>query len=95
MVAGRELIDACERSVERELIRAHALVPLPDNQYALSGGYDHTVKLSTSTTAPSCAPSRAPHTSCAAWKLLPDGRRFVSGSEDGTARIVEHGLVTQ
>ena len=25
--------------------------------------------------------------------LLPDGRRFVSGSKDGTARIVEHGLV--
>ena len=22
-----------------------------------------------------------------------DGRRFVSGSKDGTARIVEHGLV--
>ena len=25
--------------------------------------------------------------------LLSDGRRFVSGSWDGTARIVEHGLV--
>ena len=24
--------------------------------------------------------------------LLPDGRRFVSGSPDKTARIVEHGL---
>jgi WD40 repeat protein len=24
--------------------------------------------------------------------LLPDGRRFISGSKDGTARIVEHGL---
>ena len=24
--------------------------------------------------------------------LLPDGRRFVSGSADKTARIVEHGL---
>ena len=24
--------------------------------------------------------------------LLPDGRRFVSGSMDMTARIVEHGL---
>ena len=25
-------------------------------------------------------------------KLMPDGRRFVSGSDDNTARIVEHGL---
>ena len=25
--------------------------------------------------------------------LLPDGRRFISGSHDKTARIVEHGLV--
>ena len=24
--------------------------------------------------------------------LLPDGRRFVSGADDGTACIVEHGL---
>jgi WD40 repeat protein len=24
--------------------------------------------------------------------LMPDGLRFVSGSADGTARIVEHGL---
>ena len=27
--------------------------------------------------------------------LLPDGRRFVSGMWDGTARIVEHGLAPQ
>ena len=27
--------------------------------------------------------------------LLPDGRRFVGGSNDYTARIVEHGLAPQ
>ena len=49
---------------------------------------------STSTTAPSCAPSRTTLTAFSL-ALLPDGRRFVSGSADNTACIVEHGLAPE
>ena len=37
----------------------------------------------------------APHTLRDRLALLPDGLRFVSGSTDNTARIVEHGLAPQ
>ena len=65
---------------------------LPDNQHALSGSRDTTIKLfnvndgavlRTFTHHPRAV-------NCLA--LLPDGLRFVSGSFDHTARIVEHGL---
>jgi WD40 repeat protein len=73
----------------------NALVALPDNQHALSGATDHTVKLfnvndgtvmRTFTHHRNCVKSLA---------LLPDGLRFVSGSDDSTACIVEHGLAPQ
>ena len=68
-----------------------ALVALPDNQHALSGSHDCTVKLfyiNDGTVLRTFKHHRAWVGSVA---LLPDGRRFVSGSEDKTARIVEIG----
>ena len=69
-----------------------ALVALPDNQHALSGSADKTVKLFN---VNDCAVLRTftHHTDvvgCLA--LLPDGLRFVSGSWDKTACIAYHGL---
>lgn len=67
-----------------------ALVALPDNVHALSGGNDiqlfnvhdggvlRTFKHHTNTVS--------------GLTLLPDGLRFASGSYDGTACVVEHGL---
>ena len=73
-----------------------ALVALPDNQHALSGGSCGTVKLFNVNDG--AVLRTFDHTSavyslgvyCLA--LLPDGRRFVSSADDYTARIVEHGL---
>ena len=66
---------------------------LPDNQHALSGSADNTIKLFNVNdgTVLRTLTHHASRVTCLA--LLPDGRRFVSGSYDGTARIVEHGLV--
>ena len=74
-----------------------ALVALPDNLHALSAGgeYDKTVKLFNVNDG-AVLRTFDHHTDavyCLA--LLPDGRRFVSGSCDGTARIFEHGLAPQ
>ena len=72
---------------------AAALVALPDNQHALSGSYDKTVKLFNVNDGAVLRTfthhTRAVHSLA----LLPDGRRFVYGSDDKTARIVEHGLL--
>ena len=69
-----------------------ALVALPDNQHALSGSWDKTVKLFNVNDGAVLRTFRHHtwHVYCLA--LLPDGLRFVSGSDDQTARIVEHGL---
>ena len=67
-----------------------ALVALPDNQHALSGSMDKTVKLFNVNDG-AVVRTFTHHTGavyCLA--LLPDGLRFVSGSEDNTARIVAH-----
>ena len=69
----------------------NALVALPDNQHALSGSIDKTVKLFNVNDG-AVLRTFTHHTDevrCLA--LLPDGRRFVSGSDDKTARIVEIG----
>ena len=68
-----------------------ALVALPDNQHALSGSHDTTVKLFNVNDG-AVLRNFTHHTKtveCLA--LLPDGLRFVSGSNEGTARIVEIG----
>ena len=79
-----------------------SLVALPDNQHALSGSRDKTVKLFNvndgavlrtfkhhTTWVHSLAHFTNGVTSLA---LLPDGLRFVSGSHDHTARIAYHGF---
>ena len=66
-----------------------AIVALPDNQHALSGSWDTTIKLFNVNDG-AVVRTFTHHTggvNCLA--LLPDGRRFVSGSWDKTARIVE------
>ena len=74
-----------------------ALVALPDNQHALSALDDSTIKLfnvnggAVLRTFRHHRWPRAVH--CLA--LMPDGLRFVSGSDDNTARVVEHGLAPQ
>ena len=65
-----------------------ALLALPDNQHALSGSR-HSVKLFNVNDG-AVLRTFKDHTECLA--LLPDGLRFVSGSDDGTARIAYHGL---
>ena len=68
-----------------------ALVTLSDNQHALSGSVDKTVKLFNVDDG-AVLRTFTHHTGpvyCLA--LLPDGLRFVSGSADGTARILYHG----
>ena len=69
-----------------------ALVALPDNQHALSGSFDATVKLFNVNdgTVLRTFTHHAHEVNCLA--LLPDGLRFVSGSDDKTAHIAYHGL---
>jgi WD40 repeat protein len=83
------------------------LVALPDNQHALSGGGDlderhadrkhgdNSIKLfnvNTGVILRSFKHHTGPVNSLA---LLPDGLRFISGSDDDTACIVYHGLAPQ
>ena len=68
---------------------------LPDNQHALSASSDNTVKLFNVNDG--AVVRTFPHHTGPVWclSLLPDGLRFVSGSDDHTARIVYHGLAPQ
>ena len=78
-----------ESTFNLHLTWVSALAALPDNQHALSGSHDHTVKLFNVNDG-AVLRTFTHHTSwvrCLA--LLPDGLRFVSGSNDKTARIVE------
>jgi WD40 repeat protein len=77
--------------------RVNALVALPDNQHALSASNDKTVKLfnvNDGAVLRTFSNINGAHQTdwvmCLA--LLPDGRRFVCGSKDRNARVVEHGL---
>ena len=86
------------------------LVALPDNQHALSASFDKTVKLFNVNDGAVLRTFQFEHSGprhvnlfaspvvCLA--LMPDGRRFVCGSEDasyisGCARVFEHGLAPQ
>ena len=75
-----------------------ALVALPDNQHALSGGggfmRDRTVKLFN---VDNGAVLRTllvdmPHSGPVSLGLMPDGLRFVGVSGHNNACIIEHGL---
>ena len=71
------------------------VVALPDNQHALSGSIDKTVKLFNVNDGVVLR-TFTHHTNWASCLLLlPDGRRFVSGGFDGTACILEHGLACE
>ena len=65
---------------------------LPDNQHALSGSHDKTVKLFNVNDGAVLRTFKHHTTVVFSLALLPDGLRFVSGSLDKTARIVYHGL---
>ena len=70
----------------------HALVVLPDNQHALSAADDNTVKLFNVNDGGVLRTFKHHTNSVYCLALLPDGLRFVSGSDDKTARIAYHGL---
>ena len=67
------------------------LVALPDNQHALSGSRDHTVKLFNVNDGDVLRTFKHHTGRVTCLALLPDGLRFVSGSDDTTC-IVYHGL---
>ena len=71
-----------------------ALVALPDNQHALSGADDDTIKLFNVNDGAVLRTfkNQAGYCGVLCLALLPDGLRFVSGSRDGTAGVVEHCL---
>ena len=69
-----------------------ALAALPDNQHALSGSWDHyvaAVKLFNVNDGAVLRTFRHHTHYVTSLALMPDGLRFVSGSDDKTARIVE------
>jgi WD40 repeat protein len=78
-----------------------ALVALPDNQHALSGSRDSTVKLFNIgagfdiNDGPVLRTFKHHRGAVNCLALTPDGRRFVSGSRDKTACIVYHGTATR
>ena len=69
-----------------------ALIALPDNQHALSGGLDCTVKLFNVNDGRILRTFTHHQNIMRSLALMPDGLRFVSGSHDKTACIVYHGL---
>ena len=68
------------------------LVALPDNQHALSASVDKTVKLFNVSDGDVLHTFKHHTRAVNSLALLPDGLRFVSGSDDRTARIAYHGL---
>ena len=72
--------------------RVTALVALPDNQHALLGSYNKTVKLFNVNDG-AVLRTFWHHTDIVtSLAVMSDGLRFVSGSYDKTACIVYHGL---
>ena len=67
---------------------------LPDNQHALSGSADKTIKLFNVNDGAVRAQLHAPHKrgDVPGAQMLPDGLRFVVARPHNTARITDHGL---
>ena len=84
-----------ENTFELHTSWVNALVALPDNQHALSGSRDKTVKLFNVNDGAVLRTFKHHTWSVTCLALLPDGLRFVSGSEDRTACIAYHGLALQ
>ena len=72
-----------------------ALVALPDNQHALSAAADDAIKLFDVNDGTVLRTFKHHAAGVSSLALLPDGLRFVSGSQDDTARIAYHGLAPQ
>ena len=88
------LLDGTHQNTFRQLhtVFVTAVVALPDNQHALSASTDATVKLFNVNDGTVLRTFRQHTRAVMSLALLPDGLRFVSGSEDNTARIAYHGL---
>ena len=84
-----------KKTFELKTYGVSALVALPDNQHALSGSWDNTVKLFNVNDGAVLRTFKHHARPVRCLALLPDGLRFVSGSADNTARIVYHGLAPQ
>ena len=69
-----------------------ALVGMPDNQHALSSSNDTTIKLFNVNDGAVLLTFTHHTAQVGCLALMPDGLRFVSGSNDKTARIAYHGL---
>ena len=82
-----------ERTFKLHTSNVGALVALPDNQHALSGSADETVKLFNVDDGAVLRTFMHHTRAVTSLALLPDGLRFVSVSCDRTARIFYHGLV--
>ena len=72
----------------------YALVAMHDNQHALSGSEDKTVKLFNVNDG-AVLRTFTYHVSAVSSLALLSRRYFVSASYDGTARIAYHGLAPQ
>ena len=81
-----------ENTFELHTAQVMALVALPDNQHALSGSGDKTVKLFNVNDGAVLRTFEHHTDTVTCLALLPDGLRFVSGSNDNTARIAYHGF---
>jgi WD40 repeat protein len=67
-------------------------VALPDNQHALSGSNEIKLfNVNDGAVMRTFTHHTGPYAAVLALALLPDGLRFVSGSEDKTARVAEIG----
>jgi len=92
------LVNTFSELLHDEIVRA--IVALPDNQHALSGSNDETVKLFNVNDGAVLRTFKHHTKSVSSLALLPDGLRFVSGAHQddvgcGIACIVEHGLAPQ
>ena len=86
------LLNGTHQNTFRHTSIVKALVALPDNQHALSGSPDKTVKLFNVNDGAVLRTFKHHAEPVVSLALLPDGLRFVSGSDYHTACIVEHGL---
>ena len=81
-----------ENTFEHLHATAVSAITMRDNQHALSGSFDKTIKLFDVNDGAVLRTFKHHNNRVHCLALLPDGLRFASGSEDKTARIAYHGL---